>query len=217
MRVPEHLKDPAARKRRAARARARRTEERRNIRSSESPLPELLVEKKPALLLFFLALLVVVGGLLAGRSKFQIETRKKTPAGDIAMKDLKALRIALERFRHDCRRYPSTEEGLKSLVSDDDFIGWRGYYVNLIRPDPWYRRYRYRLEGEVVVLLSLGFDGMEGTPDDIIPPEPSAEEIAGDFGKWGDDEPEGEGELDIPAEEELLQELPEAASKSGGD
>ena len=195
MRVPEHLKNPEARERRAARAKARRMEERKNIRESESPLPDLLAEKKPALLFFFLAVLVVVGGLLAGRSKFQIETRKKTPPGEVAMRDLKALRIALERFRHDCRRYPSTEEGLKSLVSDNDFIGWRGYYVNLIRPDPWYRRYVYRLDGESVVLLGLGQDGIEGTPDDIVPPEPTAEEVAGSFGRWGNDEQEEEADI----------------------
>lgn len=194
MRIPGHLRDPEERKRRAARARARRMEERKSVRTSDSSFSDVLAEKKPAFLLFFLGLLVVAGALLAGRSKFQIEARKRTPPEEVALKDLKALRIALERFRYDCRRYPTTEEGLKSLVSDNDFIGWRGYYVNLIRPDPWYRRYLYRLDSDNVVLLSLGPDGIEGTSDDVVPPAPTAEEIAGSFGRWGSEEPDSNTE-----------------------
>ena len=59
------------------------------------------------------------------------------------------LESALERFYVHMDRYPSNEEGLKSLVeapSGED-KKWRGPYVKMLRPDPWGNPYEYRCPG----------------------------------------------------------------------
>ena len=42
-----------------------------------------------------------------------------------------ALLTALTTFRLDCRRYPTPEEGLKALLVNPGFQGWRGPYWRL--------------------------------------------------------------------------------------
>jgi general secretion pathway protein G len=83
--------------------------------------------------------------------------------------ELNILRIALEDFRKDCERYPTTEEGLAALIKNPGHRDWYGPYVTLVKPDPWYRRYVYEWTNRQVVLLSLGPDGVRGTADDLQP------------------------------------------------
>ena len=180
MRLPDHLLSEERRERRTARQKARRTEEER---VGQQTVLEALSSRQPAILIGMVVLLVVAGALLATRATV-ISLPATRPQRDRADVDLHALRAALERFRIDCGRYPTTEEGLRALVRDSDFIGWRGHYINRLRPDPWFRRYVYRCEGQTVVLLSLGPDGREGTADDIVPAPPDPDEVAGPNGRW---------------------------------
>jgi general secretion pathway protein G len=87
-------------------------------------------------------------------------------------KELLALRTGLEWFRAHCKRYPTTEEGLRALVRDPGVPGWRGYYVNQLPPDPWGKPYLYTYTNGTVCLGGSGADGKAGTADDIASPEP---------------------------------------------
>jgi len=76
---------------------------------------------------------------------------------------------ALEMYKLDTARYPSTEQGLRVLT---DKTSARGpYLANEIPKDPWGRDYLYRYPGTRDAndcdLKSLGPDGKEGTPDDV--------------------------------------------------
>ena len=187
MQIPEHLRSPEERKRRAARRRAKRIEQHREeTRRTETVcMADVVIGKKPAILGALLLIIVIVGVLLGGRSATNREqVVPKRTAEQRAMTDLNALRIALERFRWDCSRYPTTREGLRALVSDDGTIGWRGFYVNMVRSDPWGQRYVYRFEDGVMTLLAGGPDRQEGTADDIIPQPPTEEEVAGSNDAW---------------------------------
>ena len=86
--------------------------------------------------------------------------------------NLWVLRTALECFRRDCQRYPSPEEGLKSLVLQPSANGWNGPYIDALKPDPWGTPYRYTLVSNEVVLTSTGPDREHGTDDDIASPPP---------------------------------------------
>lgn len=78
--------------------------------------------------------------------------------------------LALDSFRLDNDRYPTTEEGLSALRQSPDgpiSSSWRGPYLRKEVPtDPWNRPYVYRSPGTVnpgsYDLLSLGRDGEEG-------------------------------------------------------
>jgi general secretion pathway protein G len=73
---------------------------------------------------------------------------------------------ALDTFRLDVGRYPTTEEGLKALREKPSGAeGWQGPYLPKEIPvDPWSRAYVYRSPGEHgdYDLISYGLDGVEG-------------------------------------------------------
>ena len=89
---------------------------------------------------------------------------------------VKMLRGALQAYRLDVGRYPSTIEGLAALMRPPPEMAahWRGPYLGDDLPlDPWRTPYRYEspvdnLQG--FALYSLGADakeGGEGTDADI--------------------------------------------------
>lgn len=85
-----------------------------------------------------------------------------------AQESLATLHVALDMFKEDCGRYPSSAEGLEALVSKPDAEGWRGPYIRKLKKDPWSKPYVYHCEdGRSVRLLSGGPDGKEGGGDDV--------------------------------------------------
>jgi general secretion pathway protein G len=59
----------------------------------------------------------------------------------IATERLKKLNDALQRYRVDCGRYPTPDEGLAALVLDYRTRGWRGPYLDEVPVDAWRRPY----------------------------------------------------------------------------
>ncbi|HVN38591.1 MAG TPA: type II secretion system major pseudopilin GspG [Myxococcota bacterium] len=92
----------------------------------------------------------------------------------LAMTQIKDLEAALETFRMDNGRYPTTEEGLAALVAPPPTLEERsnyqanGYYLsgNRLPSDPWGNAYQYRNPGvhnaSTFDLWSLGADGAPG-------------------------------------------------------
>jgi general secretion pathway protein G len=76
------------------------------------------------------------------------------------------LGAALDGFRLDTGRYPSTEEGLNALQeSPSELKGWFGPYLPKAVPaDPWGNPYVYRSPGThgAYDIISYGQDGQEG-------------------------------------------------------
>lgn len=79
--------------------------------------------------------------------------------------------LALETYRLDNDRYPTTSQGLQALrarpAADPRPRGWRGPYLRRDVPaDPWGNPYRYESPGranpESFDLESLGRDGRPG-------------------------------------------------------
>ena len=89
-----------------------------------------------------------------------------------AKAEIQNLGDALENFRADVGRYPTTGEGLQALWSGQSIANWRGPYMGkAVTRDPWGRPYIYRCPGKHnpsgFDLLSFGRDGREGSADDI--------------------------------------------------
>ena len=112
-------------------------------------------------LLVVLAILALLAGLVGPRVLNQLGGAKsKTAAVQIADLDK-----ALELFKLDVGRYPSTEEGLQALQAKPASVasGWAGPYLKGGVPnDPWGKPYQYKLEGGAVLIQSLGADGAPG-------------------------------------------------------
>src|SRR5436305_7416166 len=91
-----------------------------------------------------------------------------------AKTDVETFAAALQMFRLDNGRYPSTEEGLESLrTAPSDLQGkWRGPYIEKdIHPDPWGNAYHYTYPAsggkDTFEVMSYGADGQPGgTGDD---------------------------------------------------
>lgn len=113
-----------------------------------------------------LLIVLVILGLLIGYvapNYFQQEDKSKVKA---ARAQIKALEDALEQYRLDVGRYPTTEQGLNALtVQPPGEDRWQGPYLKKAVPaDPWGNPYQYRSPGEhgEVDLLSFGKDGKPG-------------------------------------------------------
>lgn len=81
----------------------------------------------------------------------------------IAKGDIAVLSTALRTFRFHCDRFPTTEEGMDSLlVAPPSLPNWKGPYIEQKRLDPWKRPYQYRSPG---THNQAGFDIWSQGPD----------------------------------------------------
>lgn len=97
---------------------------------------------------------------------------------DVARVQMDNLAAALDLYRLEVGRYPSSEDGLRALLeAPADSLGWRGPYLD--KPDgiidPWGRPYGYQAPGqnsdyEIVSLGADGRQGGEGDDADIVHP-----------------------------------------------
>jgi general secretion pathway protein G len=119
-----------------------------------------------------LELLVVVAiiGLLVGyvAPRYFGQVGKSEIA--TAKAQIDALDKAVEQYRLDTGRYPSTELGLAALVTKPaNEAKWNGPYLKKAVPaDPWGKPYAYKQPGEHgdFDLLSFGKDGAPGGTGD---------------------------------------------------
>lgn len=116
-------------------------------------------------LLELLIVVVIIGMLAAyvGPKYFaQLGKSERT----VARAQIDALEKALDTYRLDMGRYPTTEEGLVVLVSrPGTSTQWNGPYLKREVPlDPWGHAYVYRSPGTAseVEIRSLGKDGQPG-------------------------------------------------------
>jgi len=79
------------------------------------------------------------------------------------------LRVAVELFRLDTGRYPTTAEGLPALVVPPEGMqNWDGPYIIVLKNDLWGRPFRYWIEGDIPRLAGDGPDRESNTEDDLI-------------------------------------------------
>ena len=83
-----------------------------------------------------------------------------------AMAQIDAFGKALDQYRLDNGRYPTTEQGLAALMTRPaNEAGWDGPYLKKdVPPDPWGHPYVYKAPGDhgEYDLLSYGNDGQPG-------------------------------------------------------
>lgn len=113
-------------------------------------------------LLVVLAILTMLAGLVGPRVLGMLGGAKsKTAAVQIS-----EIEKALEVYKLDVGRFPTSEEGLDALVKKPGSAnGWNGPYVKGGVPtDPWGHPYRYANPGANggVDIVSLGADGAPG-------------------------------------------------------
>jgi len=112
---------------------------------------------------------VVIMGILAALVVPKLMGRTDDARIIAARQDIATVMQALKLYRLDNQRYPTTEQGLQSLInkptSGPASDGWKtGGYIDKLPKDPWGAPYHYLspgVKGEVDV-FSYGADGQSG-------------------------------------------------------
>jgi general secretion pathway protein G len=122
---------------------------------------------------------VVILGILAALVAPNVIRRIDDAQITKAKQDIRNYETALNLFRMDNFKYPTTDQGLTALVTkpeDPSIRNWReGGYTQGLRKDPWGNDYHYQNPGShgEYDLFTLGADGQEG-----------GEGINADIGNW---------------------------------
>jgi general secretion pathway protein G len=128
-----------------------------------------------AFTLIELLLVMVILGILAAIVVPKFANRGEQARQTAAKTQIAAFSTALSAFEVDNGYYPRGKDGLMALIQKpSDAQNWRGPYLEEkggIPNDPWGRPYFYECPGKHNVnsydIMSAGFDGREGTEDDI--------------------------------------------------
>ena len=128
---------------------------------------------------------VVILGLLAAIVAPNVIRRIDDAQLAKARQDIRSFETALNLFRMDNFKYPTTEQGLQALVAqpnDPTIRNWKpgGYVSGGLRKDPWGNDYQYVNPGSHGLeydLFTLGADGQEG-----------GEGVNADIGNWNMDQ-----------------------------
>jgi general secretion pathway protein G len=120
---------------------------------------------------------VVIIGLLAAVVAPSFMNQIDTAAANRARSDIRNIETALNLYRLDNFRYPSTTEGLEALVTNPGEAvapNWRQSLPKM-PIDPWERPYQYASPGQHgdFDVFTYGADGQEG-----------GEDINADIGNW---------------------------------
>lgn len=135
-----------------------------------SPLFPFRPPHQAGFTLLELLVVLVILGLLAGYVAPKYFSQIGKSEVKTARAQIDALEKALDQYRIDTGRYPSSEQGLAALMAKPaDEARWDGPYLKKPVPnDPWGKPYQYRVPGErgEVDLFSFGRDGAPGGSGD---------------------------------------------------
>lgn len=114
-----------------------------------------------------LLVVLVILGLVMGLAGPRVLGYLSSSRDKAAKLQIESFAAALDLFYLDNGRYPSTSEGLQSLVQRPPAAeNWSGPYLKqgIVPPDPWGRPYEYRTPGKTApyAILSLGAEGVKG-------------------------------------------------------
>lgn len=118
-----------------------------------------------------LLVVIVIIGLLASYVGPKYFSHIGKSEATVARTQMEAFGKALDAYRLDVGRYPSTEEGLTALISKPASAAkWHGPYLQKSPPsDPWGKSYRYKSPVSAGVdfeISTLGKDGQPGGSDE---------------------------------------------------
>jgi len=129
--------------------------------------------KQHGFTLIEIMVVVVILGILAAAVVPKIMSRPEQARIEKTKHDIAALESALNIYKLDNYQYPSTDQGLESLVTKPSGAPQlrnykKGGYIKKLNKDPWGQEYLYLFPGTHtdLDLYSLGPDG-QPSDDDI--------------------------------------------------
>lgn len=127
-------------------------------------------QKQKGFSLIELLIVMIILGLLASLVGPRLFRHVDDARVGTARAQIELLGTALDSYRLDVGRYPTTEQGLQALRREPSGVrNWNGPYLpREIPKDPWGNEYQYRSPGEHgdYDLWSFGADGQPGGEGD---------------------------------------------------
>ena len=153
----------------------RMTNGRTSVSASQFVMRHASFRRRGGFTLIELLLVLVILGILAAIVVPKFANRGEQARQTAAKTQIAAFSTALSAFEVDNGYYPRGKDGLGALIQrPGDAQNWRGPYLEEkggIPNDPWGRPYLYECPGKHNTssydIMSVGFDGREGTEDDI--------------------------------------------------
>lgn len=134
----------------------------------------MILKRQKGFTLLEIMVVIVILGILASIVVPNLMGNKDQADRQKAVTDIVALENALDMYKLDNARYPTTEQGLEALVTkpqgDPAPKNYKdGGYIKRLPDDPWQNPYQLLSPGEHgnVDVFSMGPDGQAGTDDDI--------------------------------------------------
>ena len=130
------------------------------------------VTRQSGFTLIELMVVVVILGILAAVVVPRVMDRPEQARIAAAKNNIRALQSALDMYKLDNFRYPSSDQGLRALVEEPRTEprpgNWNRYLDNVPR-DPWGNEYLYLQPGKNgdIDIYSSGPNGRRGDEDDI--------------------------------------------------
>ncbi|MGF1762484.1 type II secretion system major pseudopilin GspG [Aliivibrio kagoshimensis] len=136
--------------------------------------------KQSGFTLLEVMVVIVILGILATLVVPNLLGNKEKADQQKAVTDIVALESALDNYKLENSRYPSTDQGLEALVSKPSIAPEprnypEGGYIKRMPKDSWGNEYQYLSPGENgrIDIFTFGADGQEG-----------GEGIDADIGNW---------------------------------
>ena len=140
---------------------------------------QILRRRQSGFTLIEVMVVVIIIGILAAVVVPKVMDRPDQARVTKARQDIRAIESALNLYRLDNYRYPTTDAGLAALAekpSGSEGSNWKqGGYLDKLPKDPWGKEYQYIYPGQKgeFDLYSLGADGQLG-----------GEGVNADIGNW---------------------------------
>ncbi len=119
-----------------------------------------------AFTLIELMVVMVILGILATLIMPKIMERPEQAKRTKAKVQIELFRSALQQFKLDTGRYPTTAEGLEALATDPGNVkGYqKGGYMEKVPQDPWGNKYVYQCPGKSNRDFDITCYGADGQP-----------------------------------------------------
>ena len=112
-------------------------------------------------------IVIIILGLLAGLVLPNLLGQSEEARKKIVCIQMQSINDAFKNFKLSNGLLPTTEEGMKALVSNPDPEKYKsypdgGYLDGNVPVDPWKNQYIYINNDGAIEMISLGADGKEG-------------------------------------------------------
>lgn len=113
-------------------------------------------------LMIVVAIIALIGGIVT----VNVMSKLKEAQVSTTKTQIKQLSVVLDDFRRVCGFYPTTDQGLDSLVHAPSGRPCKNYdpegFIKQVPNDAWHNPFMYTSDGNTYEIKSFGADGKEG-------------------------------------------------------